>query len=147
MNRKLFRSLMILMVIATIASLVLAACGAPAAQPTRPEAPGPTSPTGATGSRVLHAGWQRRNGRHFDVGLCDRALEDRSRSDDRSCSRRRAMKCLVQEANHDVKLQNDQIDNMVSQGVKGSDRHRRRRRCGGDRGGQGCRGRREGDRL
>ena len=25
---------------------------------------------------------------------------------------------LVQEANHDVKLQNDQIDNMVSQGVK-----------------------------
>ena len=26
---------------------------------------------------------------------------------------------LVQEANHDVKLQNDQIDNMVSQGVKG----------------------------
>ena len=26
---------------------------------------------------------------------------------------------LVQEANHDVKLQNDQIDNMVTQGVKG----------------------------
>jgi D-xylose transport system substrate-binding protein len=26
---------------------------------------------------------------------------------------------LVQEANHDVKLQNDQIDNMVSQGIKG----------------------------
>jgi D-xylose transport system substrate-binding protein len=26
---------------------------------------------------------------------------------------------IVQEANHDVKLQNDQIDNMVSQGVKG----------------------------
>lgn len=26
---------------------------------------------------------------------------------------------LIQEANHDVKLQNDQIDNMVSQGVKG----------------------------
>ena len=26
---------------------------------------------------------------------------------------------LVQEANHDVKLQNDQIDNMVAQGVKG----------------------------
>ena len=26
---------------------------------------------------------------------------------------------LVQEANHDVKLQNDQIDNMVSKGVKG----------------------------
>ena len=25
----------------------------------------------------------------------------------------------VQEANHDVKLQNDQIDNMVTQGVKG----------------------------
>ena len=25
---------------------------------------------------------------------------------------------LSQEANHDVKLQNDQIDNMVSQGVK-----------------------------
>jgi D-xylose transport system substrate-binding protein len=28
-------------------------------------------------------------------------------------------KVLVQEANHDVKLQNDQIDNMVSQGAKG----------------------------
>ena len=26
---------------------------------------------------------------------------------------------ISQEANHDVKLQNDQIDNMVSQGVKG----------------------------
>ena len=26
---------------------------------------------------------------------------------------------IVQEANHDVKLQNDQIDNMVTQGVKG----------------------------
>src|ERR1041385_4059772 len=26
---------------------------------------------------------------------------------------------VVQEANHDVKLQNDQIDNMVAQGVKG----------------------------
>ena len=26
---------------------------------------------------------------------------------------------LIQEANHDVKLQNDQIDNMVAQGAKG----------------------------
>ena len=31
---------------------------------------------------------------------------------------------LSQEANHDVKMQNDQIDNMVAQGVKASHRYR-----------------------
>ena len=37
---------------------------------------------------------------------------------------------MIQEANHDVKLQNDQIDNMVDARREGPDRHRGRWRCG-----------------
>ena len=64
-----------------------------------------------------------------------------------AAGRTRATKSSGQEANHDVKLQNDQIDNMVTPGRQGPDRHRRRRRCGRDRGRQGRRCRREGHRL
>ena len=56
--------------------------------------------------------------RYFDVGLCDRALEAGIGSDEEVAGGQ-GLQVLVQEANHDVKLQNDQIDNMVSQGVKG----------------------------
>ena len=54
---------------------------------------------------------------------------------------------ITQEADHDVKLQSDQIDNMVSPGRQGLDRHRRRRRCCCHPGGQGCCGGRKGNRL
>ncbi len=118
MNRKLFRSLMILMVIATVASMVLAACGTPT--PAATQAPAKPAATTAPARPVMrpHAGWQWRDDRHFDVGLRHRALEAEADLM-KKLLEAKGYKVLVQEANHDVKLQNDQIDNMVSQGAKG----------------------------
>jgi D-xylose transport system substrate-binding protein len=89
MNRKLFRSLMIVSVIIVLA-LVLSACAA-ASKPK----------IGISMSDFATERWQP------EANLLKAELE------------KLGYEVLVQQADHDVKLQNDQIDNMISQGVKG----------------------------
>jgi D-xylose transport system substrate-binding protein len=89
MNRKLFRSLMIVSVIIVLA-LVLAACQG-AGKPK----------VGISMSDFATERWQP------EANLMKAELE------------KLGYEVLVQQADHDVKLQNDQIDNMISQGVKG----------------------------
>ncbi len=91
MNRKLFRSLMIVSVIIVLA-LVLAACQA---------AGGGKPKVGISMSDFATERWKP------ESDLLKAQLEAKG------------YEVLVQEANHDPKLQNDQIDNMISQGVKG----------------------------
>jgi len=90
MNRKLFRSLMIVSAIVVLA-LVLAACGAAGGKPK----------VGISMSDYETERWKP------EADLMKSLLEAKG------------YEVLVQQANHDVKLQNDQIDPMVSQGVKG----------------------------
>ena len=96
MNHKLFRSLMIVSVIMVLA-LVLAACGA-------------TGGGGAAGAKPK-----------VGISMSDFATERWKPESDllKKLLEAKGYEVLVQEANHDVKLQNDQIDNMVAQGVKG----------------------------
>src|SRR5512139_4053148 len=91
MNRKLFRSLMIVSVIIVLA-LVLAAC------------------QGAGGGKTK-----------IGISMSDFATERWKPESDllKSLLEKKGYEVLVQEANHDPKLQNDQIDTMISQGVKG----------------------------
>src|SRR6266498_3576919 len=75
-----------------IASMVLAGCGATAAGKTK---------VGLYFSDFATERWKNED------ALMRKLLEEKG------------YEVISQEANHDVKLQNDQIDNMVSQGVKG----------------------------
>src|SRR6266540_6994404 len=75
-----------------IASMVLAGCGATAAGKTK---------VGLSFSDFATERWKNED------ALMRKLLEEKG------------YEVISQEANHDVKLQNDQIDNMVSQGVKG----------------------------
>jgi len=129
MTRKLFRSLMILMVIATVASLILAACGgtpaatqAPAAT-TAPAAPAATTAPAAPAATTAPAAAACTpvdKGATIGISMSDFATERWKPEADlmQKLLEAKGYKVLVQEANHDVKLQNDQIDNMVSQGAK-----------------------------
>src|SRR5512139_3380164 len=90
MNRKLFRSLMIVSAIVVLA-LVLAACGGAGGKPK----------VGISMSDYETERWKP------EADLMKSLLEAKG------------YEVLLQQANHDVKLQNDQIDTMVSQGVKG----------------------------
>jgi D-xylose transport system substrate-binding protein len=117
MNRKLFRSLMILMVIATVASMILAACGG-TPTPAATQAPiAPAATTAPAAADCTPAG----NGATIGISMSDFATERWKPESDlmKKLLEEKGYKVLVQEANHDVKLQNDQIDNMVSQGAKG----------------------------
>jgi D-xylose transport system substrate-binding protein len=90
MNRKLFRSLMIVSAVIVLA-LVLAACAGAGGKPK----------VGISMSDYETERWKP------EADLMKSLLEAKG------------YEVLLQQANHDVKLQNDQIDNMVSQGVKG----------------------------
>lgn len=99
-----------LLVIALIVLLsMFAACTAPAAAP------------GGSGA-AAPAGGEAAAGEKIKVGLSfsDFATERWANEEKiiRGLLEERGYEVLTQEANHDVKLQNDQIDNMVSQGVK-----------------------------
>lgn len=99
-----------LLVIALIALLsMFAACTAPAAAP-------------GGGGAAAPAGGEAAAGEKIKVGLSfsDFATERWANEEKiiRGLLEERGYEVLTQEANHDVKLQNDQIDNMVSQGVK-----------------------------
>lgn len=116
-NRK-SRFILILAVVAALASL-LAACAVPAT-PAAPAAGGEAATTEA-GAPAADTG-AAAGGEKIKVGLSfsDFATE-RWKNEEiilRGLLEERGYEVLSQEANQDVKLQNDQIDNMVSQGVK-----------------------------
>ena len=115
MNRSMNRSLMIVTIIAVL-SIVLAACGAPAAPSTQaPAAPAATTAPAApaaTNAPSAAACTPAGSGQTIGISMSDFATE-------RWQPEGMGYKVLVQQANHDVKAQNDQIDNMVSQGAKG----------------------------
>ena len=89
MNRKLFRSLMIVSAVLLLA-LVLTACGA-AGKPK----------VGLSFSDFATERWKN------EQVLMEKLLKEKGYD------------VIWQQADHDVKLQNDQIDNMIAQGVKG----------------------------
>jgi D-xylose transport system substrate-binding protein len=107
MKSKVMRFLMLFVALTVIASALIG-CGGTTAEPT---AAGVTQPTAAAAT-----------GEKIKVGLSfsDFATE-RWKNEEvlmRGLLEGLGYEVLSQEANHDVKLQNDQIDNMVSQGAK-----------------------------
>src|SRR5512137_504040 len=119
MSHKLTRSFAIIMVLMMIATSVLACTPAPTAAPVATEAPAaPAAPAAtdtpaaaapaATGKTLVGLSFsdfatERWKGEQV---LMQKLLEEKGYN------------VIWQEANHDVKLQNDQIDNMVTQGAK-----------------------------
>jgi D-xylose transport system substrate-binding protein len=109
MPRKLFTLISLVLVF----SLVLTACGGqttagtavvitvPTEKPAEAAAPAEKVKIGISFSDFATERWKN------EADLMTQLLNDKGYD------------VIVQEANHDVKLQNDQIDNMVSQGVKG----------------------------
>ncbi|HQY94123.1 substrate-binding domain-containing protein [Caldilinea sp.] len=110
MHRKLHRKLSLLVVLAVLASIVMA-CTAPAAAPTGgAAAPAAGDQTAAPAGEKIKVG----------LSFSDFATE-RWKNEEvilRGLLEAKGYEVLSQEANQDVKLQNDQIDNMVSQGAK-----------------------------
>lgn len=104
----------VLALLALIASLILAACGqqAPAAAPTAAPTAAP-----ATGGEAPAA-----SGGTIKVGLSFSDFATERWKNEEVLMRRlleeKGYEVISQEANQDVKLQNDQIDNMVAQGVQ-----------------------------
>ena len=99
-----------LLVIALIVLLsMFAACTAPAAAPGGDGAAAPAGGEAAAGEKIK-----------VGLSFSDFATERWANEEKiiRGLLEERGYEVLTQEANHDVKLQNDQIDNMVSQGVK-----------------------------
>jgi D-xylose transport system substrate-binding protein len=119
MSHKLTRSFAILMVLVLFATSVLACTPAPTAAPVATEAPAaPAAPAAtdtpaaaapaATGKTLVGLSFsdfatERWKGEQV---LMQKLLEEKGYA------------VVWQEANHDTKLQNDQIDNMVTQGAK-----------------------------
>ena len=127
MNRSMNRSLMIITIIAAL-SIVLGACAAPAATPTQqpvattaPAAPAATTAPAAPAATTAPAAPAPSGKPKIGISMSDFATERWKPESDllKSLLEAKGYEVLVQEANHDVKLQNDQIDNMLSQGVKG----------------------------
>jgi D-xylose transport system substrate-binding protein len=103
------RKVSLLVVLAVIASIVMA-CAAPAAAPTGGEAAAPAGEAAAPAGEKIKVG----------LSFSDFATE-RWKNEEvilRGLLEAKGYEVLSQEANQDVKLQNDQIDNMVSQGAK-----------------------------
>ena len=107
MHKKLQRVLSLLVVLGVIASMVMA-CTAPVAAPAG-DAAAPAAEEAAAGEKIK-----------VGLSFSDFATE-RWKNEEvilRGLLEEKGYEVLSQEANQDVKLQNDQIDNMVSQGVK-----------------------------
>jgi len=126
MKTKMYRVLATIVGLMVIASMLLGCAGAtPTAAPAAPAQAEPTKapeakPAEAT--KAPEAPAQPAAEGKIKVGLSfsDFATE-RWKNEEvlmRKMLEEKGYEVLTQEANHDVKLQNDQIDNMVSQGVK-----------------------------
>jgi D-xylose transport system substrate-binding protein len=109
MQSKTRRSLFILFVLAVIASVVMAC--APVAAPAGGDAAAP-----AADSAAAPAGEKIKVGLSFSDFATERWKNEEVIL--RGLLEAKGYEVLSQEANQDVKLQNDQIDNMVSQGAK-----------------------------
>lgn len=101
------KSLLVIVLIVLLS--IFAACTAPAAAPGGGEAAAPAGGEAAAGEKIK-----------VGLSFSDFATERWANEEKiiRGLLEERGYEVLTQEANHDVKLQNDQIDNMVSQGVK-----------------------------
>jgi D-xylose transport system substrate-binding protein len=98
------RIVMILITLLAIASMLMGCTAAPAASSTEaaePQTSGGKTKIGLSFSDFATERWKN------EETLLRQMLEEKG------------YEVLSQEANHDVKAQNDQVDNMVSQGVKG----------------------------
>ena len=101
---KPYRILFTISSLMMLVSMLLSGCATPTAQaPAATQAPAAAEKVkiGLSFSDFATERWKP------EADLMKKLLEDKG------------YEVLVQEANHDVKLQNDQIDNMVSQGAKG----------------------------
>jgi D-xylose transport system substrate-binding protein len=115
-RRRFHRTIPALVALLTIAG-VLWGCGTTAAPPSGAQptaAPAAAQPTAAPAAQP--------SGEKIKIGLSfsDFATERWKNEEQamRKLLEEKGYEVLTQEANHDVKLQNDQIDNMVSQGAK-----------------------------
>ena len=106
MHKKLHRMMSLFVVLAVIASMVMA-CTAPAAAPAAPA---------AEEAAAAPAGEKIKVGLSFSDFATERWKNEEVIL--RGLLEEKGYEVLSQEANQDVKLQNDQIDNMVSQGAK-----------------------------
>jgi D-xylose transport system substrate-binding protein len=111
MQKKLHRVVSLMVVLAVIASMVMA-CAAPAAAPAGSEA----APAAGGEQAAAPAGEKIKVGLSFSDFATERWKNEEVIL--RGLLEEKGYEVLSQEANQDVKLQNDQIDNMVSQGAK-----------------------------
>lgn len=120
MSLKTNRSLIAFLIVAVLA-ISLVACGTPTAAPVATTAPS-SSAAASVSSSAAPSSAAAPSGAKIKVGLSfsDFATE-RWKGEQvlmEKLLRDKGYDVVWQEANHDVKLQNDQIDNMVTQGVK-----------------------------
>src|SRR5262245_53201019 len=104
------RMIATLVALLTLASL-LWGCGTPVSAPS-----GNAQPTAAPAAAQPAAGGKVKIGLSFSDFATERWKNEEQAM--RKILEEKGYEVLTQEANHDVKLQNDQIDNMVSQGAK-----------------------------
>ncbi len=132
MNHRTNRSLKFVSLLAMLAMLLGACTPAvtPTAAPAAPAAPAATSApaapaapaaTAAPVATTAPAAPAPAGGPKIGISMSDFATARWKPESDlmKQLLEAKGYTVLVQEANHDVKLQNDQIDNMVAQGVKG----------------------------
>jgi D-xylose transport system substrate-binding protein len=115
MKSKYSRTLFSLMGLLIAASMLLSAC-APAATPA-PAQPAAPAATQAPAAQPAASTEKIKVGLSFSDFATERWKNEEQLL--RKMLEEKGYEVLTQEANHDVKLQNDQIDNMVSQGAKG----------------------------
>ena len=104
--------------VAALSGIILSAC-APAPRPAATTAP--AEPAAGTAAEATTAPAADAAKGKIGISMSDFATERWKPEADlmKQQLEAKGYEVLVQEANHDVKLQNDQIDNMVAQGVKG----------------------------
>ncbi len=114
----------LLLILALLMSLALAACGGaeePAVEETSEEAAAPTAEAAPAEEEAAPAEEEADGPMTIGLSFSDFATE-RWKNEEilmRGLLEEMGYEVVSQEANHDVKLQIDQIDNMVSQGVDG----------------------------
>ena len=114
MQKKTIGRILVIAAILVLAG-VLAACVAPPAG-TAPAAGGEATAATTTDSAAAPSGEKIKVGLSFSDFATERWANEEKIL--RKLLEDKGYEVLTQEANHDVKAQNDQIDNMVSQGVK-----------------------------
>ena len=120
---KIYRSILVVVTFVVVASMLVACAPAATPAPAAPAAPAAEAPAAAApAAPAAEAPAAAAPAAKVKVGLSfsDFATERWKGEEQlmRKLLEEKGYEVLSQEANHDVKLQNDQIDNMVSQGAK-----------------------------